>query len=221
VQLRGCNGVILNVKQRFMNLITQYVATDLGMSWASLHPVDLVYAVKPPYKPAGWERADCIASDDLSELHAGRRVIWLVSDTRTFEFLDARSGALEIGVSGHPGVAIDGAYAIEASPRGRLRWTSGDARFRVPNSPDAPAANLALSFWPMPLAPAAQLQIVINDWVAFNGPVPSELLTIPLDRFAQDKWLTIQLKTTPTTRSPPNPRDLGLALRQMQIEKSP
>src|SRR5205085_1361476 len=137
-QLRSCNGVLLNIRHPFMNLLAQYVATDLGKSWTSVHPVEVSYAGWPPYKPAGWESADCVAGDDLPELYSGQRLIWLISDRRTFEFLAAPSGALEIGVSGHPGVAIEGAYAIEPLPSGRLRWTSGDARFRVPNSPDAP-----------------------------------------------------------------------------------
>ena len=53
-QLHGCHGVILNIKHGFMNLMAQLVAADVGVSWASLHPVDLGYAVRPPYKPAGW-----------------------------------------------------------------------------------------------------------------------------------------------------------------------
>jgi hypothetical protein len=33
--------------------------------------------------------------------------------------------------------------------------------------------------------------------------------------------LVIELKTRPTTRFPRDPRDLGVALRQIQLEKSP
>jgi len=219
-QLRGCNGVILNIRHRFMHLAARMVATDLGVPWSSLHPIDLSYTVWPPFQPVGWELADCIASDDRSDLHAGRRVIWLVSDRQTFEFLDASSGALEIGVSGHPGIAIAGAYAIETAPGGRLRWTSGEATFRVANSLTAPASQLVLALWPMPLATAAQLRVSINDRVAFEGRVPGDSLTVPLDRFAADTSLTIALKTTPITRYPNDSRDLGVALRQVRLEKS-
>jgi hypothetical protein len=219
--LRGCHGVILNIRHPFMQLAARMVATDLGVSWTSLHAIDLTYTVWPPYQPAGWELADCIASDDLSDLHAGRRVIWVVSDRQTFEFLDAPFGALEIGLSGHPGIAVDGAYAVETVPGGRLRWTSAEATFRVANSPSAPALKLMLSFWPMPLSTAAQLRLTINDQVAFEGPVPSDSLTVPLHRFAGDTWLTIALKTTPITHYPNDSRDLGVALRQVRLEKSP
>ena len=220
-QLRGCHGVILNIKHPFMQLAAQLVATDLGLSWTSLHPVDLGYAVRPPYQPAGWELADCIASDDLSGLHAGRRVIWVASDRQALEFLDAPSGALEIGLSDHPGIAVDGAYAVETVPGGQLRWTSEEAKFRVANSPTAPASKLMLSLWPMPLAAAAQLRLTVNDQVAFEGPVPGDSLTVPLDRFAGDSSLTIALKTTPITHYPNDSRDLGVALRQVRLEKSP
>jgi hypothetical protein len=81
-QLRGCHGVILNIRHPFMQLAARMVATDLGVSWASLHPIDLRYTVWPPYQPAGWDLAGCIASDDISDLHAGRRVIWVVSAGR-------------------------------------------------------------------------------------------------------------------------------------------
>jgi hypothetical protein len=78
-----------------------------------------------------------------------------------------------------------------------------------------------LSFWPMPLSTAAQLRLTINDQVAFEGPVPSDSLTVPLHRFAGDTWLTIALKTTPITHYPNDSRDLGVALRQVRLEKSP
>jgi len=218
-QLKGCNGVILNIKHTFMNVLGELVATDLGIPWSSLHPLNLGYAVKPPYPPTGWERANCIASDNLSEMHSGRRVIWLISDRSAFEFVEAKSGALEIGVSGHPGIDIDGASPVEMVPSGRLRWTSGVAHFRIPNSQDAPATKLTMSLWPMPLSPGAQLQLSINDRVVFDGPVPSEPLAIALNPFAREKQLTIELKTTPVTRYPGDPRDLGVALKQIRLEK--
>ncbi len=217
---RTCNSIILNVRHPFMNKLAQLVATDIGLPWASLHPINWGYAEIPAYQPPGWEQADCIASDGVSDLHAGRRVIWLVSDRNVFDFLEARSGVLEIAVEEHPGIAAEGAYALEKTPQGPLRWTSGDARFEVANARDAPATNLVLALWPMPLAAAARLRLTINDWIAFDGPVPSEPLTAPLDRFASQERLTIELKTTPSTRYPRDPRDLGVALRALRLEKS-
>jgi len=159
------------------------------------------------------------------EFHApgrsdGTKIGHLISDRSTYDFLEAKSGELEIGVSGHPGIDIDGASPIEIVPSGRLRWTSGDAHFRVPNSPDAPARKLTMSLWPMPLSPGAQLQLLINGWVVFDGPVPSEPLAISLNRFVREKHLTIELKTTPITRYPRDPRDLGVALKQLRLGKS-
>ena len=217
---RTCKGIILNVRHPFMNKLAQLVATDVGRPWASLHPIDWGYAVIPAYQPPGWEQADCIASDGVSDLQAGRRVIWLVSDRAAFDFLEARTGVLEIGVEQHPGVAAQGVYAIEKTMQGALRWTSGDARFEVANAPGAPATSLLLAFWPMPLSTGARLRLTINGWTAFDGPVPNEPLTVPIGRFASQEWLTIELKTAPSTHYAGDPRDLGVALRVLRLEKS-
>ncbi len=219
-QFRTCKGIILNVRHPFMNKLAQLVATDVGRPWASLHPIDWGYAVIPAYRPPGWEQADCVASDGVSDLHAGRRVIWLISDRAAFDFLEARTGALEIAVEQHPGVATQGVYALEKTAQGPLRWTSGDARFELANAPDAPATSLVLALWPMPLSADARLRLTINGWTAFDGPVPNEPLTVPLGRFASQEWLTIELKTAPSTRYAHDPRDLGVALRAVRLEKS-
>jgi hypothetical protein len=203
-----------------MNKLAQLVATDVGRPWASLHPIDWGYAVIPAYQPLGWEQADCVASDGVSTLHAGRRVIWLVSDRAAFDFLEAPTGALEIGVEQHPGVAAQGVYSLEKPAQGALRWTSGDAQFEVANAPGSPATNLVLALWPMPLATDARMRLTINGWGAFDGPVPSEPLTVPLDRFATQELLTIKLEITPITHYPHDPRDLGVALRALRLEKS-
>jgi hypothetical protein len=117
-------------------------------------------------------------------------------------------------------VTAEGAHALEKTPQGSLRWTSGDARFDVANARDAPATNLVLALWPMPLSAQARLRLTINDWAAFDGPVPSEPLTVSLGRFASQERLTIALKTTPSTHYPRDPRDLGIALRVLRLEKS-
>jgi hypothetical protein len=217
---RTCKGIILNVRHPFMNKLAQLVATDVGRPWAALHRIDWGYAVMPDYRPPGWEQADCIASDGLSTLQVGRRVIWLVSDRAVFDFVAARTGALEIGVEQHPGVGAQGVYALEKTAQGALRWTSADARFEVANAPGAPATSLVLALWPMPLAADARLRLIINGGIAFDGPVPNESLTVPLGRFGREEWLTIELKVGPSTHYPRDPRDLGVALRSLRLEKS-
>ena len=72
----------------------------------------------------------------------------------------------------------------------------------------------------MPLSADARLRLTINGWTAFDGPVPSEPLTVPLGRFASQEWLTIELKTAPSTHYAGDPRDLGVALRLLRLEKS-
>jgi len=219
-QFRGCTRIILDVNHPFMNKLAQLVATDIGLLWASLRPIDWGYTVVPPYQPAGWEQADCIASDSASNLHAGRKVIWLVRDRVVLDFPQARSGAVEIAVEQHPGVIADGVYAVEKTARGALRWTSGHARFEVANAREAPLARLVLALWPMPLAADARLRLTVNDWAAFDGPVPVAPLTVPLDCFANEESLAIELKIMPGTRYPHDPRELGVALRALRLEKS-
>jgi hypothetical protein len=219
-QFRGCTRIIINVDHPFMNKLAQLVATDIGLPWASLRPIDWSYTVVPAYQPPGWEQADCIASDSASNLHAGRKVIWLVRDRAVLDFPQARSGAVEIAAEQHPGVIADGVYAVERTGLGALRWTSGHARFEVANAREAPVARLVLALWPMPLAADARLRLTVNDWTAFDGPVPAEPLTVPLDRFANAESLAIELETAPATRYPNDPRDLGVALRALRLEKS-
>jgi hypothetical protein len=185
-----------------------------------LRPIDWSYTVVPAYQPPGWEQADCIASDSASNLHAGRKVIWLVRDRAVLDFPQARSGAVEIAAEQHPGVIADGVYAVERTGLGALRWTSGHARFEVANAREAPVARLVLALWPMPLAADARLRLTVNDWTAFDGPVPAEPLTVPLDRFANAESLAIELETAPATRYPNDPRDLGAASREIDTVTS-
>jgi hypothetical protein len=63
------------------------------------------------------------------------------------------------------------------------------------------------------------LWLTINDWTAFDGPVPSEPLTVSLGRFASQERLIVAIKTTPTTSYPRDPRELGVALRVLRLEK--
>jgi hypothetical protein len=217
---RSCKSIILNVNHPLMNKLAQLAATDIGLSWASVQPIRYPYAHIPVFQPPGWEQADCIAGDNVSDLQDGRRVIWLISDQSVLDFLEARSGVLELGVEGHPGITAEGLYGFEKTPQGSLRWTSGDARFEVANAGATPGMRLVLTLWPMPLSPDARLRLTINDWTAFEGLVPNEPLTVSLDRFANQRRLTIDLKTTPITRYPRDPRDLGVALRTLRLERS-
>jgi hypothetical protein len=136
------------------------------------------------------------------------------------EFLQSRTGALEIATERHPGITAGGVYEIEKMPQGPLRWTSADARFQVANASDAPAARLVLALWPMQLAADVHLLLTINKSPVFAGPVPEQPVTVPLEAFAKDDVLSIELKTVPVTRYPHDPRDLGVALRALRIEKS-
>ena len=57
-ELKNCNGLIVDVRQPFMNEAVQLVATDLALPWGSTQPVskpDLVgVRTRPPYQPPGW-----------------------------------------------------------------------------------------------------------------------------------------------------------------------
>jgi hypothetical protein len=217
---RTCKAVILDIEQPFMNKIAQLVATDIGARWASMRPLSLGGDETAVFHPPGWEQADCVASDGLSDLRAGRRVIWLITDRAVPEFLQSRSGALEIATERHPGITAGGVYEIEKMPQEPLRWTSADAHFQVANASNAPAARLVLALWPMQLAADVHLLLTINQSPVFAGPVPGQPVTVPLEAFTKDDMLSIELKTAPVTRYPHDPRDLGVALRALRLEKS-
>jgi hypothetical protein len=111
-------------------------------------------------------------------------------------------------------------YEIEKMPQEPLRWTSADAHFQVANASNAPAARLVLALWPMQLAADVHLLLTINQSPVFAGPVPGQPVTVPLEAFTKDDMLSIELKTAPVTRYPHDPRDLGVALRALRLEKS-
>jgi hypothetical protein len=120
----------------------------------------------------------------------------------------------------HPGITAGGVYEIEKMAQGPLRWTSADARFQVANASDAPAAQVVLALWSMQLAADVHLLLTINKSPVFARPVPEQPVTVPLEAFAKDDMLSIELKTVPVTRYPHDPRELGVALRALRIEKS-
>ena len=222
-ELGGCRGVIVDVRQPLMNEAVQLVATDIGLTWSSTFPVskpDVTgMRVRAPYQPAHWDEADCIATDGRSDLHKGRRVLWLNADMATFEFLAREAGTLEIGVANHPGVSVSGAHLLEEVTGGPLRWTSARTIFRVPNSLERPATALLISCWPLEPPAGVSLRATINGRVAFDGPVPHDPIEIPIGGAAGDEWLEIEIRVTPVTHFESDPRDLGVALRQLTLRK--
>jgi hypothetical protein len=175
---------------------------------------------KQPYLPRGWESFDCEVTATNIRAKPGRKLIWVGSDRSIFEYLEGRLAVLEIGAKFVPGVSSRGVYGPEAYNGGALQWTSQIAYFQVPNNPAMPPESLRLALWPMQLS-GNTLKISVNGDTVYRGAIPSDAVTIPLDKFAAQDQFMIELQTDALTRYPNDPRELGVAIRELRLSKRP
>ena len=133
-------------------------------------------------------------------------------------YLEGQLAALEIGAKFVPGVLSRGVHDVEFYNDGILRWTSELAHFEAPNNPAAPSRSLRLDLWPMPISGDA-LTITVNGYTLYQGRIPSNALAMSLDRFVAQEMLTIELRTNAVTRYPNDPRELGIALKELRLGK--
>jgi hypothetical protein len=216
-EIRGCNGVIIEVDNPFMQQLLRRVVVDLGTPWASAglewpDPSGL------PHFPQGWENFGCEVSDSSITAKAGRKLIGVAKDRSIFEYLEGQLAVVEIGVKLIPGVSGRGVYDLESYQDGTLRWTSQIAHFEAPNNPAAPSRSLRLELWPMPLS-SDTLKITVNGDTVYQAMMPSSALTMPLDKFAAQDKLTIELQTNAVTRYPNDPRAFGVAIKELRLSK--
>jgi hypothetical protein len=216
-EIGKCNGVIIEVDNPFMQQLVRRVAIDLGVPWASAgHPWP--GQSRQPYFPEGWENFGCVVSASSITAKPGQKLIWVSKDRSIFEFIDGKLAVLEIGAKLVPGISSAGVYDLESYRDGTLRWTSQAAHFEVPNIPANPSRSLRLELWPMPLS-SDTLKISVNGDTVYHGNIPSNAVTMSLDKFvAQDK-LTIELLTTAVTHYPNDPRELGIAIKELRLGK--
>jgi hypothetical protein len=217
-ELQKCNGVYIEIDQPFMHQLVQLVATDLGLRWAASAIPNMLSGREQSYLPKGWESFDCIASTTSIIAKPGQTLLWLGKDRSIIEYFKAPTADLEFGTKYIPGVLSLGVYDFESTARGPLRWTSQLAHFEAPNNPAAPAKALLLDLWPMPLS-ADLLKISVNGDTIYNGVPPSSALTMPLNKFAAQDKLTIELQTSAVTHYPNDPRDLGVAIKKLRLRK--
>jgi hypothetical protein len=220
-EIRKCNGIIIEVDNPFIQQLVRRVAIDLGVPWASAgipwpRRSDRSWL---PYFPEGWEDFDCVVSASSITAKPGLKLIWVSKDRSIFEYLEGQLAVLEIGAKFVSGVSSRGVYGVESYNEGTLRWTSQVAHFEAPNNPAAPSRSLRLELWPMPLS-GDTLKITVNGDTVYHGAIPPKAVSMSLDGFlAQDK-LTIELLASAVTHYPNDPRELGVAIKELRLSKS-
>ena len=70
----------------------------------------------------------------------------------------------------------------------------------------------------LPLSSHA-LKITVNGDTVYQGTIPSEPITVPLDKFATQDKVTIELQTDAVTRYPNDPREFGVAIKELRLGK--
>jgi hypothetical protein len=215
-EIRKCNGVIIEVDNPFMEQLVRRVAIDLRVPWASAR---LLWKDRSrPYFPEGWENFACVVSSSSITAKPGVKLIWVNKDRSILEFLEGQLAVLEVGAKFVAGVSSRGVYGVESYEEGALQWTSQVAQFEAPNNPAAPSRGLRLELWPMPLS-GGTLKITVNGDTVFNGTIPSDAVTMSLDRFVGQDKLTIALLTNAVTHYPNDPRELGVAIKELRLSK--
>jgi hypothetical protein len=143
-----------------------------------------------------------------------------VADSIIPDYLTGKIRSLEIGVSPPTGIKATGLHGLEAPQRGSaLRWTSADAHIEAPNNPAAPATRLALELWDISLDTSARLVVTVNGHSLYDDKIPNNPVELPLERFAADRTLRIQLQVIPVRRAPGDGRELGVPIKHLRLTR--
>jgi hypothetical protein len=216
-EIRKCNGIIIEVDNSFMQHLVRRLAIGVGVPWAGAG-LPWPDRSSQAYFPEGWENFGCVVSSSSITAKPGVKLIWVSKDRSIFEYLEGQLRVLEVGAKFVPGVSSRGVYGLESYEDGTLQWTSQAAQFEAPNNPAVPTRSLRLELWPMPLS-GGTLKITVNSETLYHGAIPSNAVTMSLDKFvAQDK-LTIELLTNAVTHYPNDPRELGIAIKELRLSK--
>lgn len=216
-EMRKCDGVIIEVDNPFMEQLVRRTAIGIGVPWAAAS-LPWPEPSSSSYFPAGWENFGCLVTATSIAAKPSQKLIWVGRDRSIFEYFEGRLAALEIGATLLPGVSRRGVYGVEPYKDGTLQWASPAARFEVPNNPASPSRSLQLALWPMPLSGDA-MKITVNGDTVYQGTIPSDAITVPLDKFAAQDKLTIELQIDAVTRYPNDPREFGVAIKALRLSK--
>ena len=63
------------------------------------------------------------------------------------------------------------------------------------------------------------LKISVNGDTLYQGTIPSDAVTMSLDKYVVQDKLTIELLTTAATHYPNDPRELGIAIKVLRLGK--
>lgn len=215
--LRKCSGIVVEVANPFMHQYARRVAFDLGIPWAAA-ATNWPDRSRLALWPDRWQDFECVATTSAQSAKPGQKLIWLDKDRSVLDYLGGQRADLEIGTRFVVGVSSAGVHGAEATAAGPLQWTSPAARFEVPNNLSSPARTLRLELWPMQIA-SERLKITVNGDTVYDDTIPASAVTIPLEGFAAQDKLAIELSTSGTTRYPNDPRDLGVAIRGLLLGK--
>lgn len=213
--MQDCARVAIDVNDEHLGRLVEIVATDRRVAWSSLQSGYTSMAnSRKPVRSELIDQADCLVTD-YPRAHDGKRLIW-VGDSTFGEYLAGTNRNLEIGV--RASVKTIGLHPIETTQQNTpLRWTSGNASFTIPNNPADPARRLALALWDIRLDTPARLAVTVNGQSLYEGSIPIDPLDLPLERFAADQVLSIRLQVTPARRAPGDARELGVAIKHLQL----
>jgi len=217
--LLHCHHVMIDVENKYLNRLFAIAAADLNVSWSAARS-DLVGRDKiASVRPEFMDRADCMATTRMVKASVDQRLIWLDKTRSTFDYLEGRSNELEIGVTDAAGVRARGLHQVELHFGGRLRWTTADASFDIPNDPGSPPQTLRMELWPVVINPTAKLTLKVDQRILYEGAFPSSPIEWPLTGAAGRDFLSIDILVTPPQRARNDPRELGLALKSLQLRR--
>jgi hypothetical protein len=214
--LQNCRAVSIDVGDPTVDRFIQFYLTDSHLAWSSTLPIMEDGRVLGLQRQV--QRPDGLITTRYDNVKPGQTVVWLSHDCRLLDFYEGASDQIEIGVAEQPGIVTQGAYPVETTQRGFLRWTNGSAQFDVPNNPDAPAAKLTLALWDTP--PETTVRVSVNGRQLLQPKMATQAITIPLSEFSCARSLAIRIDSDPPMHSSPgDSRRLGVPIRELQLSR--
>lgn len=214
----GCRLIALDVQSPTFDRYLQTVLREWGMAWYSARPITTDYA-NPKSITLGMQHPtgtpDCIAADTLPLAADGAaRLIWLGKGPALDDFVSGRSDRLD--VLNLP-LALHGLHAGEIYENAPLRWTNGQASFRLPLPKANHGFTLDIGLWPV-RKPGTWLQLRINGVDRFKGVLPAGHWQARYH--VQESHAPLHIEILSTSFQPQgDPRMLGVSLQELSVTR--
>jgi hypothetical protein len=201
VGFEGCQSMKVDIQDSTLDRLTEIVLSELSLKTArDIRPRSLDAS-------AAEDVSTCTVSDNLTNPPSGK-LIYLAKDRHASDFYNGTVRSIDL--LGEPAAGV---YNFDPYLDGHLKWTNGNAQWRVPYNKIS--RSLSVSMWQQVAPLDMTIQIFINGEEIYKGSRWTGRRVFLLDARGP---LTIDI-VSPSFDSPGDPRRLGVPLANLILSR--